>query len=254
MPEYPFTFDYIGLGLLDEASIRRDHDGWAADYRDAAGSPYLKIHLGASRVRIEEFDTGRRVALTVAPSITQAIGMHGSDALGQERSRFWERVAASTPLAWVQTACSDGRYSFIPAMGIGRLCLPLPADVDWHAPGPGPIARRIGLRPLDDAVEIGSATLMRFAGGGRNPVREPIRLVKVSLPGMLVPEAVAACLTAYGPALSVEWGPFVRCGPATRVVRLWQPRREVSAEDKAGVEAFSIVEDARGDSRFMAVG
>ncbi len=123
----------------------------------------------------------------MAPTIAQAIGMHGSDALGDESSRFWERVAASTPLAWVETACPNGRYSFIPAIGIGQLCLPLPADVEWRPPEPGPIARRIGLRPFDDAVAIGPATLMRFAAGGRSSEREPIRLVKVSLPGILLP-------------------------------------------------------------------
>ena len=204
MPEHPFTFDYIGLGLLDEASIRRENDSWAADYGDAAGSPYLTVHVGPSRIRIEELDAGGRVALTVAPTITQAIGMHGSDALGDERSRFWERVAASTPLAWVETAFSNARYSFIPAIGIGQLCLPLPADVEWRAPEPGPIARRIGFHPFDDAVEIGPAKLTRFADGRQNPEQEPIRLVKVSLPGILVPEAVAACFNAHGPARSLE--------------------------------------------------
>ena len=252
MPEHPFTFDYIGLGLLDEASIRRDHDRWAADYRDAAGDPYLVVHVGASRVRIEELDAGGRVALTVAPTITQAIGMHGADALGAERSRFWERVAASTPRAWIQTACPNACYTFIPAIGIGRLCLPLPHDVEWRPPEPGPIARRIGLRPFDDATEIGPATLTRFAGGGRNPERGPIRLVKVSLPGILVPEAAAACLNAHGPARSVEWRPFVRSVPSGRVAQRWQPRREASADGEPGLEAFSIVEDAPGDSSLVA--
>ena len=151
-------------------------------------------------------------------------------------------------MAWVQTACPNVRYSFIPAIGIGQLCLPLPAGVDWRPPEPGPIARRIGLRPFDDAVEIGPATLTRFAGGGRNPEREPIRLVKVSLPGILVPEAVAACLNAHGPARSVEWRPFVRSVPSGRVAQRWQPRREGSAEGDPGIEAFSIVEGRLGAS------
>lgn len=252
MPEHPFTFDYIGLGLLDDASIRRDRDGWAADYREAAGDPYLTVHVGPTRVRIEEFDAGRPVAVTIAPTITQAIGMHGADALGEERSRFWERVAALTPLAWVQTACPDARYSFIPAIGIGQLCLPLPADLDWRPPEPGPIARRIGQATFDDTFEVVPATLVRFIDRGRSSSRERIKVMKVAILGILVAEAVDALLEAHGPTRSVEWRPFVRSEPATRVAQLWHPRGEPSAEDEPDFAAFSIVEDAAGDSRVTA--
>jgi len=244
MSEHPFNFDYIGLGLLDEGSIQRHRESWAAEYRAAAGDPYLVIYVGPRRVRIEEFDAGKRVAATVAPKLTQAIAMHGGDALGGDHSRFWERVSASTPSARVQTACPNVRFSFVPAMGIGQLCLPLPADVAWHAPAPGPIARRIGLAAFNRTAEIGYATLRRLVNGAWSQELERIQLVKAEIPGILVAETVRSCLDAYGPTRSAEWRPFVRSEPSSRVSQLWQPRGRPLSEGEPGLEAFSIVEDA----------
>lgn len=242
MPEHPFTFDYIGLGLLDEESIARHHDSWAAEYRDAAGDPYLVVYVGPSRVRIEEYGHGRRVASTVGPKLTEAIGSHGGDALEGERSRFWERVSARAPGARVQLNCRDARFSFVPAIGIGQLCLPLPEDVPWRPPAPGRTARRIGLRPFEDAVEVRPATLARLVEGSWTLNREPIRLVKVSLSGILVPEAIDALLAAYGPTRSDEWRPFVRTNLVGRVAQIWRRPEGASAAGESGMAAFSIVE------------
>jgi hypothetical protein len=124
MPDHPFTHAYIGLGLLDESSILRDGDAWAAEYRDAVGEPYVVVYAGPTLVKIVEFGGDKRVAVTLAPNFTRAIGMHGADALGGERSRFWVRVAASTPLAWVQIACPSARFSFVAGQGARGLRSP----------------------------------------------------------------------------------------------------------------------------------
>ena len=82
MADHPFTLPYIGLGLLDQSSITRNRAQWAAEYRDVDDDPYLAVYVGERQVKLQEFDGGKRVATTVAPTLSRAIGMHGGDAIG----------------------------------------------------------------------------------------------------------------------------------------------------------------------------
>ena len=144
---HPFELPYVGLGLLDEASIRRDGDAWTADYR-SADEPYLTIRVEPDHVEVVEVEVdGERVATTFERTLTRAIGLHGSGALRGPVSRFWQR-AADLPGAfdaWVEVSIPRAQFAFVPAIGLGRLSIPWPTDVPWRTPEPGPIARRIGL-------------------------------------------------------------------------------------------------------------
>ena len=242
MPGHPFTFEYIGLGLLDEGSIHRRGRTWVAEYRHTDGDPYMVVEVGSRLVRIDEFEGDRRVGRTQAPDLTRAIGQHSGNALEGERSRFWERVSDRTPSAWVELECRRVRFGFVPAMGIGVLCLPLPPDVPWQPPSPGPIARRIGLDTFDDTIQVRRATLVRYLGPKWLPMPEPIQLVKVSMPGILVSEAVGALLRAYGPIDSVEWRPFILAGLGGKVGLIWQRRPDRLGATEERMAAFSIVE------------
>lgn len=241
MSQHPFLFDYVGLGLLDEESIRQDGTAWSAEYR-IAGEPYLQVLVAPGRVRISEFDNGDRVALTSATSLTQAIGMHGSSALEGDISRFWERVGRTAGRVWVQLSSPTARYSYVPAIGIGVLCIPMPLDVQWREPELGPLARRLSAPPFGVDRSVSDATLVRFVAGEAKPREERVRLHKASVLGILAAEAVEAYFAANGPLRSIEWRPFLLAEPVYPVSWGWQAPRAAVLADGAVQEGFSIIE------------
>jgi len=241
---HPFTHRYIGLGLLDEASVRRDGDAWTAEYPDQRGDPYLRVRIVADgHATLEETDEdGRRVATTVGRSMAEAIGRHGAYALG-EVSPFWIRVLRHGAQAWIALTIPEIRYSFIPAIAIGGLYVPVPLDRPWVEPVPGPVALRIGLPPSGDPPGPRGATLLRFVAGEDEPREERIRLARYSLPGILVTETVGALYAANGPLRSIEWRPFVLPQPVDRVGQLWHTPRPTRLSDGALLNGFGILED-----------
>lgn len=243
MQTHPFTHAYIGLGLLDEGSIQRHRESWAAEYRDAAGSPYLVVYVGPRQVRIEEFDAGKRVALTVDTTPLRAIGRHGQDALGGDMSRFWARVARTSSLVWIQLTPPDVVGAYVPAVGMGLVSVPLPVDGAWRQPDPGPLARLLGVRPFVDDGHVVPATMLRYVEGERQPREEHVVLHQAIVPGILLSEAIAAYYTANGPLRSIEWRPFVIPQPAERIGRVWEATIPVFTPDGVLQTGFAIIED-----------
>ena len=58
--DHPFELPYIGLGLLDETTIRRDGDAWTADY-PFGEEPYVTVRIEPDRVEIAGVRRGRRL-------------------------------------------------------------------------------------------------------------------------------------------------------------------------------------------------
>jgi len=116
------------------------------------------------------------------------------------------------------------------------------AYTEWRPPEPGPIARRIGFAPFSDG-QVRDATLLRSVQGDSRARRERIRLVHDTMPGVLVPEVVAAYLATYGPMRSIEWRPFVNAEPADRIDQGWQAPRPAVLSDGAIQTGFAIIED-----------
>jgi hypothetical protein len=243
MPAHPFSHAYIGLGLLDDASIQRHRDTWAAEYRDAAGDPYLVIYAGPSRVRIEEFDSGNRVALTVDSTLHGAIGRHGHDALGGDMSRFWTRVARTSSQVWIQLTPPEVLAAYVPAIGLGRVSIPVPLDGTWCEPEPGPLARRLGYRPFIDDARMVPATLLRYVEGEARPRKEWVTLRQASLPGLVLAEAIAAYYAANGRLRSIEWRPFMIPEPADPTYRAWKATIPELTPDGGVQYGYAIVED-----------
>ena len=243
MPAHPFNHAYIGLGLLDDASIRRHGDTWAAEYCDAAGDSYLLVHAAPSQVRIEEFDSGKRVALTVDSTLRDAIGRHGQDALGGDMSRFWARVSRTSSQVWIQLTPPEALAAYVPAIGLGRVSIPVPLDGAWCDPEPGPLARRLGFWPFVDGVREVSATLFRYIEGESRPRKERVTLRQASLPGLLLAEAVAAYYAANGRLRSIEWRPFMIPEPAERIGRAWKITIPSLTPDDGIQRGYAIVED-----------
>jgi hypothetical protein len=243
MPAHPFSHAYIGLGLLDDASIQHHRDTWAAEYRDAAGDPYLVVYAGPSRVRIEEFDSGKRVALTADSTLLRAIGRHGQDALGGDMSRFWARVARTSSQVWIQLTPPEALAAYMPAIGLGRVSIPVSLDGTWCDPEPGPLARRIGRRPFMDDARVVPATLFRYIEGESRPRRERVTVRQASLPGLLLAEAVAAYYAANGRLRSIEWRPFMIPEPAERIGRAWKATIPALTPDGSVQCGYAIVEE-----------
>ena len=254
-PIHPFRLPYVGLGLLDESSIRREGDAWTADYR-IGNEPYLTIRVAPDGVEIDEVEDGALVATTRGPTIDRAIGMHGEGALAGEISRFWRRLVERAGPVWVQlTVPGDVRYSFVPAIGLGRLCVPSPIDVRWVTPEPGPLARRVGFRPFDpaDPDTTTSAQLVRLVDGEPEPRFEEVRLHGTDLPGILVTETVAALYAANGPLRGIEWRPFVNPAPADWTAQNWWGPRPSLLPDGGLLVGFALVLDERaGVGRYLA--
>jgi hypothetical protein len=243
MPAHPFRHAYIGLGLLEDASIRHHGDTWSAEYLDAAGDPYLVVNLSPIQVRIEEFDIGKRVALTVDSTLLGAIGRHGQDALGGEMSRFWARVARSSSEVWIQLTPPEVLAAYVPAVGIGRVSVPVPLDGTWRDPEPGPLARRLGFRPfVEDAREV-PATMFRYVEREARPRRERVTLRQTSLPGLLLEEAIAAYYAVNGRLRSIEWRPFTIPEPAERIGRAWKATIPALTPDGGIQMGYAILED-----------
>ncbi len=243
MSEHPFTFDYIGLGLLDERSTIQHRDSWAAEYRDAAGDPYLVVYVGPRQVRIEEFDAGKRVGLTVDSTLLRAIGRHGQDALGGDMSRFWARVARTSSQVWIQLTPPDVVGAYVPAVGMGLVSVPSPVDGAWRQPEPGPLARLLGVRPFVDEGHVVPATMLRYVEGERHPREERVVLHQAIVPGILLSEAIAAYYAANGPLRSIEWRPFVIPEPAEHIGRAWHATIPVLCPDGGPQTGYAIIED-----------
>jgi hypothetical protein len=243
MPAHPFSHAYIGLGLLDDASIRQRGDRWAAEYRDAAGDPYLVVNVDPGRVRIEEFDSGKRVAMTADSTLLRAVGLHGQDALGGDMSRFWARVARSSSQVWIQLTPPEVLAAYVPAIGLGRVSIPVPLDGTWCDPEPGPLARRLGYRPLIDDARMVTATLLRYIEGEARPRRERVTLRQASLPGLLLAEAIGAFYAANGRLRSIEWRPFMIPEPADPIDRAWKATIPALTPDGGVQYGYAIVQD-----------
>ena len=254
-PAHPFRLPYVGLGLLDEASIRREGDTWTADY-PIGDEPYLTIRVAPDGVEIDELENGMLVATTRGSDLDRAIGMHGEGALSGELSRFWTRLVERAGPVWVQlTVPGDVRYAFVPAIGLGRLCVPSPLDVRWVTPEPGPLARRFGFRPFDpaDPDTTTRAQLLRLVDDEPGPRVEEVRLHGTDLPGILVAETVAALYAANGPLRGIEWRPFVNPAPTDWAVQRWNMPRPSLLPDGAVLRAFALVrEGIRGVDRHLS--
>jgi hypothetical protein len=243
MPAHPFTLPYIGLGLLDEPSIRRDGEIWTAEYPDTSGRPYLVARIHADHVRLEEFEDGKRVDMTAGGTLASAIGQHGKGALLGEASRFWLRVVRDLSNVWVQISGADVRYGFVPAIGLAELTIPLPGGMRWIPPTPGPIANRIGLNPFDETTEVMTGTLLRTIREEPTPRVQAIKVVKATMPGILIPEAAEAYFEAFGGLRSIEWRPYVLPAPDRNVSRSWQSIQPVTYRDGSTLTGFAVIAD-----------
>lgn len=242
MTDHPFTHAYIGLGLRDESSIRRDGDIWIAEYPDTAGKPYLVARVHADHVRLEEFEDGKRVAMTVGRTLTQAIGQHGSEALGGTPSRFWLRMVRDLGNVWVQVGSTGVRYSYVPAIGLAALTIPLPGRMRWFPSAPGPIATRIGVDPFGKTTEVVTGSLLRTIREEPKPRIQSIKVVKASMPAILVPEAAESYFDAYG-LHAIEWRPYVLPAPERDVSRSWQSIHPVTYSDGSTLTGFAVIAD-----------
>ncbi len=247
-PWHPFEFPYIGLGLLDEASIQHSGDEWTAEYR-IGDEPYLTIRVEPGYVEVVEVEVdGERVATTFERTLTGAIGLHGSGALRGPVSRFWQR-AADLPGAfdaWVEVNIPRAQFAFVPAIGLGRLSIPWPTDVPWRTPEPGPIARRIGLEPFDEPDGVVPATMLRTYASPPGVVSEPIWLHSTTIPGILLGETIEAVYAANGALRSVAWRPFVENQPVGPVARSWPAPAWLDREAGAPT-SVSIIDDTVAD-------
>jgi hypothetical protein len=245
---HPFRLPYIGLGLLDEATIRREGDTWRAEYRDG-DDPFVEVEIapdGRTTVTAREPD-GRRLGSASGLNLVQAIGAIGGPLLRGDVSPFWLRVARRADGVWVALSGDRIELSFVPALGIGTISVPVRRGCEWHEPGPGPIARRIGLATSDREVDVVEATLLRWFVGLDEPDEEPILVHRYSVPGILVGELADAIFEANGPLRSIEWRPYLHHDLARTAWGggdLWtvpEGRREF----RFGLRRFAIVAGAR---------
>lgn len=244
MQAHPFSHAYIGLGLLDDESIRRDGEIWIAEYPDTSGRPYLVVRIHADHVRLEEYEDGKRVAMTAGGTLARAIGQHGDTALLGQASRFWLRVVRDLSNVWVQVSGVDVRFSFVPAIGLADMTIPLPGGMRWIPPTPGPTAKRIGLNPFDETTEVMTGTLLRTIREEPRPRVQAIKVVKATMPGILIPEAAKAYFEAYGDLRSIEWRPYVLPAPERNVSRSWPSIRPVAYRDGSTLTGFAVITDA----------
>lgn len=245
MTPHPFRFPYVGLGLLDPDSIRRDGDVWSAAYPDTAGAPYLHIRLGPDRAEIAEFDArGQRVAITRAATLTEAIGLHGAQAVNGRPSRFWSRVAAQGPVAWCPLEVTVP-YTYVPAMGLARLRVPLAAGRPLPPPLAGPLARRLGQDFRQEAHSPLPATLSCRWGWPEPPEEVAILVHRFVVPAILVPELTAAVAAVTGALSGAEWRPWLDPELADRTARHWPspPPLGEPRSDGRRLTAYTIVEE-----------
>ena len=246
--DHPFDLPYIGLGLLDESSIQRDGDDWTAEYR-ADGEPYLALRVTPDLAQVVEIDEyGDRVATTTERTLVRALGLHGGSAVRGLPSRYWTRARSLAFQfdVWVEISLPRAPLAYVPAFGLGRLSVPCPLDVPWLSPEPGPIARRIGAVPFDEPDVVVRAMMHRTFLYRPDVVSEPIRLFSTTIPGILLPETLAALHEANGPHESVAWRPFVENQPAGPVARSWLAPQAIRHEGGAPT-TVAIVDDRVAD-------
>jgi hypothetical protein len=241
MSSHPFVFPYIGLGLRDDASIRRLDGAWHADYPDADGRPYLRLAVTDDETTIEEIDEdGRVAAITAATSLADAIGRHGSDALPGDVSRFWFRAIHGAISIWTPLACRAD-YAFVPALGLARVHLPMPTGSTLPPLRVGALAARLSLAYGADPIPR-PGLLLRWGAGRILPTPEPISLHDFVVPGILL-EELATALRSVRKTPSIEWRPFADTTQSTTVHSLWPTHRVPDELRRPDLVRFSVVED-----------
>jgi hypothetical protein len=242
MSSHPFIHDHIGLGLLDTGSIPHDGETWTADYPDTRGRPYLTVSVDPAGATLVEFETnGSIVARTRGRALTEAIGQHGGAVLRGEPAPFWFRIAREGVAAWIPMN-PDSRFSYVPSIGIGVLCVPWLPFEPWRPPEEGPLARRLGQSfDTSDDGPVPARLLVTFAADRRR-MSWPIVDHRISVIGILVPELVAAVMAGVGPIRGVGWRPWLETELQPVIGRRWPspPRIGRSARHLA---EYSIVED-----------
>ncbi len=188
MSPHPFDLPYIGLGLLDPDSIRRDGATWTADYPDAGGRPYMRVVIDPDGATLTEFDeAGEPVATTGRPTLEGAIGPHGGEAVNARPSRFLMRLAPRVVDAWFPLD-ADVRYVFVPSIVLATLRVPLAAGSVWHTPQPGPLADRLGFAFDEDEGSPVPARLVRWFEGEPEARTDRIDVRHLTVPAILLPE------------------------------------------------------------------
>jgi len=254
MSTHPF-FPYLGLGLLDEASIRRDASRWNAQYLDA-GSRHLQVTVhepgpsnGHGSALIKEFSpSGDHIATSLGRDLHAAIAQHATTLLTERPCRLWDRVGELTPSVYIPLQVEQPVMGFVPAMAIGWVCIPSPLDAPWLEPTPGPLARHLGLTYACDPFGPRFATLLRATDASEASHRERVRLREYDLPAILVPEFAKALQEARGPLTSLEWRPVLRVNLAPNEVRIFDSVERYGATyEGRPLMAYALVPEQQDD-------
>lgn len=247
--DHPFgDLPYLGLGLLDPASIRHDPatDAWSADYPDQWGRPCLQVTIGPRGYDIVELgENGARLRLAHGHDLEIAVQHYALGALGGKISSFWKRLGPHVQSIWLLiSGAGEHLTAFCPAVGIVEVRIPTPVKAPWTEPGPTPMELRLGLAPMIDPIGPRHGSLLRwYADAPDVPRIARVRVRQYAMPAILLPDFSLALRAAMGPLTAIEWRPIGWTQPTLRLGQAWDvPERWQDRPDGRLVH-YALVED-----------
>lgn len=248
MSNHPFRYEYIGLGLRDDASIKRDGDTWTADYLDIDGKRYMRVKIGPDHVELRESHIdGSPGSVTWHRNLLEAIALHSLNCLGREPSEFKKRLMLQTPgpTAWVPLR--EGYViAFVPAIAMATVRIPYEDGISWSTPAPGPLATKLGISFADQESpdSPAPAVLVSSYAGYDRPETEYLIIRRIRVPAIVVPELMTQ-LYERGQPRFVQERPYVDLECTDTLSMSWVLPPGVGRWNGKPLLTYSIEEDVR---------
>jgi hypothetical protein len=249
MPDHPFTYPYIGLGVLDEASIVLDRNTWRARYVDTAGILYAEVQVSEidGHVQVTGYHAdGMRGGIGTGRDLREAVLYF---ALGEISSDgrpapIAKRLAAMNPRVFVflDLEDPDTKLAVAPGVALYQVLVPRPIDAPLPPIEPGPLSRLAGYGAEEDEDSPFPGVLVRtFAvDGEEGTVHHPILIHSFTRPPLVIPELGPAIWALAPNQECMEWRPWLEQPGRKAFARMWPAPMQTVRGDGLTLRSYSV--------------
>jgi hypothetical protein len=249
MSDHPFTYPYIGLGVLDPVSIVLDRDTWRARYIDTAGDIYAVVEVSAvdDDVRVTGYQAdGTQGASGTGHSLREAVLYFAMGEISAEGrpAPIAKRLAAMNPRVFVflDTGDEGTTLAVAPGVALFQVLVPRPMDQPLARLEPGPLSRLAGYGSDEDEDSPFQGLLVRTVShdSESGTVHHPILIHSFTRPALLVPELGPAFWEQAPDQGSMEWRPWLERPHRQSAARIWPAPTAALRADGLILRSYSV--------------